>query len=282
MDMFEQWFVPDACQVSPALYATAVAVALFVTAFSKGGFGGLGALAVPILMMVMPGTVAVGMWLPVLILCDLCTVPHYPKERSWRPILLLAPWTLAGLFIGRALLDRVTPETDNWLKVGVGALSILFAAAQAGRYWLAKRTERQLRPWKPSIWHALPFGLSAGITTMLAHAAGSIVTMFLLPQRLGKREFVGTCARYYLIFNTVKVPFLVQGGYITAESLRWILWLIPLAPLGVFAGSSLNKKISNRSFEVVIYVLLVATGIWLIWKNVSLTPATGLGEPAAT
>jgi len=265
-----EWFVPPAAQEQAFAYFAVTLTALFVTSFSKGGFGGLGALAVPLLMTVLPGTVAVGLWLPVLIVCDIFTLPHYPRERNWRPILLLAPWTFTGLFIGRLLLDQVTPQTDNWLKVGVGCLAVLFAAGQGLRAYLARQVQKSVKPWRPTIWHAAPFGLAAGITTVLAHAAGSIVTMFLLPQRLGRREFVGTCARYYLIFNSVKVPFFVQGGYITLETLRWMLWMIPLAPLGVMLGSSLNRRISNRAFEIVVHILLAATGIWLIAKNLPL------------
>jgi uncharacterized protein len=283
---FQQYFVPDGCCTSPSTYITAAVIALLLTAVGKGGFGGLGALSVPILMMVIRpehATLAVAMWAPMLIICDLCTLPFYARECDWRPILLLAPWTTLGLCIGRLCLDwfRATPAAGDWLKVTIGALSILFALSQAARYFVARRAQRQIVPWQPAWWHAIPFGLAAGISTMIAHAAGSIFAMFLIPQQLDRRLFVGTSTRYYLIFNTVKLPFFMatipaftagspttpQGSYLTWESLRLILWLIPLVPLGVFAGNWLNTNFSNRLFNVAVNVLLALTGVWLIYSN---------------
>lgn len=286
MDWFVQYFVPAGCGTSPATYATAATIALLMTAVGKGGFGGLGALSVPILMMVMPpqsATLAVAMWAPMLIICDLFTLPFYAKECDWRPILLLAPWTTLGLFAGRLCLDwfRQTPEAGVWLKVTIGVLSILFALSQAGRYYVARRTQRQVVPWVPRWWQAAPFGIVAGITTMLAHAAGSIFAMYMIPQQLDRRVFVGTSTRYYLIFNTLKIPFFMatipslvgdasaapQTGYLTWESVRLVLWLVPLVPAGVFAGNWLNNNFSNRVFNISVNVLLALTGVWLVYSN---------------
>ncbi len=279
ISLFEQWFVPQGCTSGPFQYIAATTIALLLTAVGKGGFGGLGALSVPILMMVMPRentTLAVAMWAPMLIICDLCTLPFYTKECTWRPILLLAPWTTLGLFIGRLGLDwfRQTPEAGVWLKVTIGVLSIGFALSQAARYYVAQRTQKQVEPWTPTWWQAIPFGLTAGVTTMLAHAAGSIFAMFMIPQQLDRRLFVGTSTRYYLIFNTLKIPFFLasspvtsQGSYITWESLRLIVWMIPLVPVGVFAGNWLNNNFSNRLFNVMVNVLLALTGVWLIYSN---------------
>ncbi len=212
ISLFEQWFIPHGCCTGPGQYAIAAIAALLLTAVGKGGFGGLGTLSVPILMMVMrneSATLAVAMWAPMLIICDACTLPFYAKDCNWRPILLLAPWTTTGLLIGRLCLDwfRRNPEAGGWLKVTIGALSIAFALSQAARYYVAMRARRRVEPWHPTWWQAIPFGLTAGITTMIAHAAGSIFAMFMIPQMMDRRLFVGTSARYYLLFNTLKIPF---------------------------------------------------------------------------
>ena len=279
ISLFQQWFVPQGCSTGPTQYVIAAVVALLLTAVGKGGFGGLGALSVPILMMVMrpeSATLAVAMWAPMLILCDLTTLPFYAKQCNWRPILLLAPWTTLGILIGRLCLDwfRQNPEAGVWLKVTIGALSILFALSQGARYYVARRTQTRVEPWRPVWWHAIPFGLAAGVSTMLAHAAGSIFAMFMIPQQLDRRLFVGTAARYYLIFNTLKMPFFMasspmsnQGSYITWESLRLILWMVPLVPLGVYSGNWLNNNFSNRFFNVVVNVLLALTGVYLVYTN---------------
>jgi len=69
----------------------------------KGGFGGVGMLSVPLLMMVAPAQFVLGMWLPLLVLCDIFTLRAYPKEWKLRPVLLLAPGAMCGLGIGYLL-----------------------------------------------------------------------------------------------------------------------------------------------------------------------------------
>ena len=87
-----EWLIPNGYPGSPALYVFVTLVAFVMTGVSKGGFGGVGILAIPLMMMVAPADLALGMWLPLLILCDVFTLRAYPKEWLLRPIALLAPW----------------------------------------------------------------------------------------------------------------------------------------------------------------------------------------------
>ncbi len=87
---------------------------------------------------------------------------------------------------------------------------------------------------------------------------------------LSPREFVGTCGRYYFIFNTLKAPSSLAGSepLITIATLKAGLWLLPLAPLGAWAGAWLNRRLNARMFNIVIYVILGATSISLVVKSV--------------
>ena len=54
---------------------------------------------------------------------------------------------------------------------------------------------------------AWPFGWLAGSTTMIANAAGPVMTIYLLACRLPKFEFVGTAAWFFFAINLFKVLF---------------------------------------------------------------------------
>jgi hypothetical protein len=265
------WILPDGFAGHPAVYVLTAVTAFLMTGVSKGGFGGVGILAIPLMMMVVPdGRLALGMWLPLLILCDILTIRAYPKEWQLRPIALLAPWMLAGLGIGFLLLKRV--EGQEWaVKVFVGVLALSFVLLELVRGRLARRvqTAQADRAWRPTWITAGPFGLVGGVCTMLAHAAGAVTTIYLLPQRLDKRAFVGTSARFYFVFNTLKVPFFLHPslGLINRDSLTKSLWLVPLAPLTVWAGSALNRRISPAAFNKAIYALLAVSGGYLVYAN---------------
>jgi uncharacterized membrane protein YfcA len=92
--------------------------------------------------------------------------------------------------------------------------------------------------------------------------------MYVLPQKLEKREFVGTCARFFFAFNVFKVPFFIASGSaarLTWEAFRSSLWLFALAPLGVWFGSWLNRKTNPRWFVRLIYVFLALAGGKLVF-----------------
>ena len=272
------WIIPTECSSHPAVYVLVALAAFLLTGVSKGGFGGVGILSVPLMMMVAPPHLTLGMWLPLLICCDLFTVRSYPKQWELRPILLLAPWMFAGVVAGWGLLRLLSKlgseaEAGHWVKVFVGGLSVLFVVLEVVRGVVTRRldTGTDRPPWRPTWRSTAPFGIAAGISTMLAHSAGAITTIYLLAQRLDQRIFVGTSGRFYFVFNTLKVPFYTLAcfelRYITAESLKLSLWLVPLAPVSVWAGSELNKRIAPALFQRIIYGLLAVSGGYLIWAN---------------
>jgi hypothetical protein len=263
----DTWLIPPGCEEHPAIYLTVTVIAFFITAMSKGGFGGgIGVISIPMMIMVIPPKFALGMWLPLLVWCDILTMRHYPKEWELRPNLLLAPWMVAGIVIGYFLLGSISKET---IKISIGGLALAFCGLELVRMWVRREVEehQERPPWKPGWFSAAPFGLSAGVSTMIAHGAGPITTIYMLPQRMDRRTFVGTLARFYFVFNTLKVPFFILGGWITLETLRYSLWLVPLAPLFVWSGSALNKRISTQLFVQLIYVALALTGVYLVWSN---------------
>jgi len=263
------WMMPDGLETSPATYILVVGAAFLLTGADKGGFAAVGSLAFPMLLFVLPPRFALGMWAPILVLLDIFTLRHYPKEWRIRPLVIIAPWVLIGLVVGWFLLDRLDARI---LKLIVGFLSVGFVALDPIRAFLVKKAMKDVpgqeyRGWRPGWVAASPFGLAAGISTMVAHAAGPVTTIYFLLQHMDKRIFVGTAARFYFVFNTVKLPFLIHNHVITADTLLKSLWLVPFAPLTVWLGAALNKRLPAAGFRPIIYGLLAVTGIYLICAN---------------
>lgn len=265
----DTWVLPPGTAASPAWYMLVTITSLLMIATSKGGFGGLAVVASPLMMTVVDAPTALGLLLPLLLVCDVMTLPYYPREYLWRPVLLLAPWTMVGVLVGWFLLHRVSHSTGPWLNFGMGVIAVGFAGLEVVRWAVVRRTTatRGEQPWRPGVLASIPFGLGAGLCTMLAHAAGAVTTVYLLPQRLDSRVFVGTTNRFYVIFNAVKIPFYVALGLITWRSLQRSLWLVPIAALGVWLGSALNRRVSQRGFRFIVVALLLATGVLLVQRN---------------
>ena len=110
-------------------------------------------------------------------------------------------------------------------------------------------------------------GALAGFTSFVAHAGGGPVKMFLLPQRLDKRVFVGTNVYFFFIVNQVKLWPYLWLGQISTDNLNTSLVLMPAVPLGVWIGWKLIKYIDAETFYKICYILLFVAGIKLIYDG---------------
>lgn len=267
MDLLHGWIVPAQISCEAWVYIVTAVAAVAITAISKGGFGGgVGMISVPLMLQVAPAKFVLGLWLPVLIVCDLATIHRYPKEWNPRLVLHLVPGMFLGIAAAAILLGRMGASADSaraqeaWLKLGVALIAVVFVGL---RYVTgAKQGDKG---WQPTWKVGLPIGLLAGVTTTLAHAAGPILTMFILMQNPEKRVFVGTTGRFYFTFNSLKVPFMIAVGVITAVTFRYGLWLMLLAPLGVWFGSWLNRRLSAVWFTHLIEFFLVLISVKLVY-----------------
>lgn len=270
-----EWFLPDGLRVAPPLYVLTATAAVFLTGFSKGGFGGgLGVVATPLMLLALPGPAAVSMMLPLLIVCDFFTLRQFPRNWDRESFKWLVTGASGGLLLGFGLLlllGRKDVNADRWIRLMVGVIALAFCGLQIVRRALTAHAEHRAPVGVPV---GVGLGIAAGVTTMIAHAAGPIVNMFLLMRRLDRQTFVGTSARYFLLMNSVKVPFFVaaslmsKGSYLTGDTLRWGLWLVPLCPVSVALGAWLNRHLSGQWFTRVIYVLLFATGVNMVYQAV--------------
>lgn len=273
------WIVPDTAFVTPLTYMLVALAATLLIGFSKSGFGGgVGVLATPLLLLALPGNVALSIILPLLIICDLFTLTHFPRQWNKRSYWLLMPGTLMGFFAGFAFLlcfassEGQGEAGERWIRLVVGTVSLVFCALKVFDPLIRKLKDRKPgeKDFRPGLAIGLAIGLPAGFSTVIAHAAGPLVTMFLLPQRLTPQDFVGTSARYYLTVNLLKVPLYILTGliaqrdFITFQTLKWNLWLVPFCPVGVALGAWLNRRLGGRIFTFVIYILLFLTGIKMI------------------
>src|SRR5512143_341626 len=88
----------------------ALALCAFLTGLSKGGLGGgLGTLVTPIMALVMPASMAVGLSLPMLIIGDIFAVSVHWRGWDSRIIWMLLPGSILGIIIGSFALGHLSP-----------------------------------------------------------------------------------------------------------------------------------------------------------------------------
>lgn len=249
----------------PWFYALAVP-AIMIAGISKGGFGGgLVVLAVPLMALVVAPQQAAAVMLPILMAMDVGAVWAY--RRTWRRdlILFLLPAAVIGIVLGWAsfgLLDA------SLVRLLLAVIALTFTL----NYWFSRgpRTGQPLLP--DSLWGGMWAALS-GFTSFVAHAGGPPLNVYLLPKGLEKRLFVGTVSVFFAGVNWVKVvPYAMLGQFHSAN-LTTSLVLLPLAPIGIWLGLWMQKRVSDQVFYKVCYALLFITGLKLGYDGVTGTLA---------
>jgi uncharacterized membrane protein YfcA len=106
----------------------------------------------------------------------------------------------------------------------------------------------------------------AGVTTMMANAAGPIMIIYLLAMKLPKIEFVGTGAWFFFVVNWLKVPFSAKLNLMTAASVKLDLMMLPFIGLGAVIGIFFLKRIPQKAFNAVVQILAATAAIILLFK----------------
>ena len=107
-------------------------------------------------------------------------------------------------------------------------------------------------------------GAASGFTSTIAHAGAPPVVIYLLPQQLPRRIFVGTMVIFFAALNLLKLPPYWGLGLFHVEILKVTLVLSPLAYIGVKLGVLLNERFTDIWFNRVAYGILAVTAAQLI------------------
>lgn len=237
-------------------------VALLIGIDKSGFGGGISVIAVPLLALTIPPADASALVLPVLIFGDILAFRSYRKTIDTKNFRLLLPCLLIGVFIGTFFFQAVIGN-KRVLNVGIAVIALGFVIFQVTREALFKRLEHHP---PANLWGVI-LGTTAGFTSMIAHVGGPLVTIFLLPQNLGREVFVGTSITLFFITNIVKLPLYGFLGLLHIGNALTIVLLLPLTYVGSRLGLFLNKRFSNLWFNRVMYFFLTLTALQLLLRR---------------
>jgi uncharacterized membrane protein YfcA len=230
-------------------------LAVSLLGISKGGFFGLGVMAVPLLSLVMHPLQAAAILLPTTVSQDFLTIWTYRRNWSVWNLKVLVP--SMGIGVAAAWWLAASLSAAH-IRLFVGIIAALFVL----RHWLGARFER----WtpRPNTATGIVFGAIGGFTTMLANAGGPAWQMHLLPQHLDKLTYVGTVTMLFGASNVYKVPAFGSLGLLTWENLGLGLMLVPLAVATNYLGIWLVRRTSTETFFRFAYVLMFIVAVELI------------------
>lgn len=238
-------------------YFYAVSVpAVLLLGISKSGFGaGFGSLAVPMMALAVTVPQAAAILMPVLLVMDLLGIAALRKDFDKDLLKFLLPAGLVGVLIG-ALLFKVLPAP---IVAGiVGGFTLLFLAQR-----LLFPPHADSAP--PPRWLGAVLTVASGFTSFVAHAGGPPITAYVLPLKLRPVVFAATLSWFFFFINLSKWLPYAWLGLLDWRNLATSLVLLPLAPVGVWAGIRMARRIDPKLFYQLIYLGLFLTGVKLVW-----------------
>jgi len=244
----------------PLFYAAAIP-AVMLLGLAKGGFSGIGVLAVPLMTLVVSPVQAASITLPILMVQDAVSVWIFRRTWDGRSLYLLLPSALVGVVLGYLLAARVSAAA---VELAIGLISIAFGVQQL-------LAQRHAAPRARHASNPIGFvsGVTAGFTSQIAHAGGVPFQIYMLPRRLERDVLIGTSAIFFGAVNWMKVPFYAALGQLTRSNVATSVVLFPLAVASTVIGAFLIRRVSGERFYTAMYVLLLGVGAKLTWDGFS-------------
>lgn len=242
----------------PYFYAVSIPAVLLL-GVSKSGFGaGFGSLAVPMMALAVTVPQAAAILMPVLLVMDLLGMAAFRKDFDFKLLRFLIPFGMLGIVVG-ALLFKVL---DARLVAGiVGGFTLLFLAQ---RLLFPPRADSAA----PPKWVGAILTVTSGFTSFIAHAGGPPINAYVLPMRLAPVRFTATMAFFFFVINLCKwIPY-GWLGLLDLRNMSTSLVLLPVAPIGVWVGVKIARRINPVLFYRLVYLGMFLTGSKLVWDAV--------------
>jgi len=251
----------------PLFYAVAIP-AVILLGLAKGGFAGIGVVAVPMMALAISPVLAAAITLPILLAQDVVSVWSFRKTWDRGLLILMLPAAAVGIFLGWLLAARVSVAA---VELSIGLIAIAFSLQRLWAERAVKTAEVvEAGPARPPL---IGLGLGAlcgavaGFTSQVAHAGGPPFQVYVLPRRLPRDVFIGTSAIFFATVNWMKVPAYIALGQFTPQVLTTAAVLLPLALASTWAGVWLVRRVPAQGFYRIIYLLLIAVGAKLAWDG---------------
>src|SRR5262249_52618755 len=165
-------------------------------------------------------------------------------------------------FLLMRVLDR------GIIAIAIAVITLAFAAL-----FFAGGGQIVARP--RSIPRALLAGASSGVTTMVAHAGGPPLALYLLRRGLPKEVYAGTTSLFFTVGNAIKIGPWLTLARPTSELWTLMLLCLPAIPLGVWLGWRLHHRLDQQQLYRICYGLLAITALKLLWDGFSRTLGHG-------
>jgi uncharacterized membrane protein YfcA len=175
------------------------------------------------------------------------------RELRWRPAARLFVGSIPGIALGILVLTNAPTEA---VQRGLGVLLIAI-----GLYHLAVPTLFEAR--QPA-W-AYAFGFGSGLLGGAYNANGPPVVIYGALRRWPPPVFRATLQAYFVPAAVLIWAGHGLSGLWSSEIVGWYLLYLPFGLVVLWLGQRLSTRLPEASFDRLLYVVIVALGVVLLF-----------------
>ncbi len=177
---------------------------------------------------------------------------RYRRGFEWRVVRPLALTAALGVPLGVWALSNLN---EDIVKSVLGVVLIAYALYSLWR--------PQAAPLRSERW-AWPAGFLAGVLGGAFNTPGPPVIVYGNLKQWPRDLFRSTLQALFLFSSGLVILSHIAAGNLTAAAIPTYLLLVPALLLGVWAGSIIDRRISNERFRGLVLALIFVTGVLLL------------------
>lgn len=180
----------------------------------------------------------------------------------WGEIKKVVTIMIPFMFLGVLIRERLM-EQQRILYLILGVL-VIFMAIRGLRDSFLKRDEKDKKPLSDPVMNLIL--ILSGIIHGMFVSGGSLLVIYMAERLDDKTAFRSTLSAVWVILNGILLVTQIFSGDITGEVAINQLIALPVLFLAMYIGSVLFKRMEQRTFLIITYILLIISGISLFIK----------------
>lgn len=205
----------------------------------------------------------IDMLIPVILPINIClsiyVVTFYGKHVDKKVLgTRMLPFMAAGMAVGLTIFNFADfSALKKWFGVFVICLTVFELVRLFLNHGIIKTKFLSLK--ESAAWL-----FSAGVIHGIYASSGPLVVYYAGKQFADKKTFRSTLASLWIFLTITLMISFIATGKLNGETLAMSFILLPSMVLGVVAGEFIHRVISEKTFKLVIYAILIFAGLSLI------------------
>ena len=185
------------------------------------------------------------------------------KQVEWKEVCKIVGIMTVGI-LGGIFIKGLFAGKQAILYKLLGLFVIALAVLGLVKVFEGEKTKTE-NEQRFSRWNYILLPL-AGIVHGIFVSGGPLLISYLTTRIKDKDRFRATISTVWIFLNTVILLDDIRSGYWTKELLEVQMISVPFLFAGMFIGGCLVKRMSQKKFMKITYVLLIISGLSLLVK----------------